>query len=46
VFLRGSVLGPLFFLLYLNDPPNIIPDLSKPVLFADDTGIITANPSP
>jgi hypothetical protein len=37
VFLRGSVLGSLFFLLYLNDLPNIIVDISKPVLFADDT---------
>ena len=46
MFLRGSVLGPLFFLLCLNDLPNITADLSKPGLFADDTSIITANPSP
>jgi len=46
VFFRGSVLDPLFFLLYLNDLPNIIADLSKLVLFADDTSIIIANPSP
>jgi hypothetical protein len=36
----------LFFLLYLNDLPNIIADLSKLDLFADDTNIIIANPSP
>jgi len=36
----------LFFLLYLNDLPNIISDPSKLVLFADDTSIIIANPSP
>jgi len=36
----------LFFLLYINDLPNIIADSSKPVLFADDTSIITTNPSP
>ena len=42
---QGSILGPLFFLLYIIDFPNIIDDSSKPVLFADDTSII-ANSSP
>ena len=42
----GSVLGPLFFLLYINGLQNMIADLLKPVLFADDTRIITANNSP
>jgi hypothetical protein len=41
-----SILGPLFFLLYINDLLNIIGDLSKLVQFADDTSIITANTSP
>ena len=36
----------MFFLLYINDLPNIIADLSNLVLFADDTRIIIANPSP
>jgi len=36
----------LFFLLSINDLPNIIADPSKPILFADDTNIIITNPSP
>ena len=43
---QGSILRPLFFLLYINDLPNIIADPLKPVLFADDTSVITANLSP
>jgi len=43
---QGSVLGPLFFFLYINNLLNIISDLSKPVLFAFDTSKIIANSSP
>jgi len=43
---KSSVLGPFFFLLYINDLPNVIDDLSKPVPFADDMSIIIRNPSP
>jgi hypothetical protein len=41
---QGSVLGPLLFLLYVNDLPNAISHLSTPILFADDTSLIVSSP--
>ena len=38
--LQGSILGPLSFILYINDLPNSIMQFVTPVIFADDTSIL------
>jgi len=43
---QGSILSPLFFLLYINDLPTVTAKSAKLVLYADITSFIITNPSP
>ena len=42
---QGSILGRLFFILYINDHPRAS-KLTESLLFADDTGIFFLNSNP
>ena len=39
---QGSILGPMLFLLFINDLPDVIPPTTSTGLYADDTKLYTA----
>jgi hypothetical protein len=43
---QGSILGPLFFLLCINNISKIISNKSNSVLFTNDTSTIIINSNP
>ena len=42
---QGSILGPLLFIVHINDLPKAVECKALPILFADDTSILLTSPN-